>query len=70
MLFADKVVQYAHGAKDSTIRDLTHVRRRHQDDCYQYNDINPTAQKKYIIKSLTPVNTLFKRCGPLQSFDY
>ncbi len=40
---------------------------RSQDDCYQYNDINPTAQKKYIIKSLTAVNTLFKRCGQRQN---
>ena len=37
------------------IRKLTRVRRRRQDDCYQYNDSNPTAQKKYIIKSLTVV---------------
>ncbi len=34
--------------------ELTHVRRRRLDDCYQYNDINPIAQKKYIIKSLRP----------------
>ena len=32
------------------IREFTHVRRRRQVDCYQYNDINPLAQKKYIIK--------------------
>ena len=34
------------------IREFTHVRRRRQADCYQYNDINPVAQKKYIIKRL------------------
>ena len=33
-------------------REFTHVRRRRQVDCYQYNDINPVAQKKYIIKRL------------------
>ena len=31
---------------------FTHVRRRRQADCYQYNGINPVAQNKYIIKRL------------------
>ncbi len=48
-------------------RDLTHVRRRRKDDCYQYNDINPIAQKKYIIKSVTAVYKSSKRCGQGQN---
>ena len=30
----------------SDIREFTHVRRQRQDDGYQYNIINPIAQKK------------------------
>ena len=36
-------------------REFTNVRRRRQDDGYQYNDINPIVQKKWIIKSLAGV---------------
>ena len=32
--------------------EFTRVRRRRQADCYQYNGINPVAQKKYKIKRL------------------
>ena len=38
------------------IREFTHVRRQHQDDGYQYNIINPIAQKKLIIKSISRVS--------------
>ena len=31
--------------------EFVHV-RRHPADCYQYNGINPVAQKKYIIQRL------------------
>jgi hypothetical protein len=37
------------------IREFTNVRRRRQDDGYQYNDINPITKKKRIIKSLVGV---------------
>ena len=32
---------------------FTHLRQRRQAGCYQYNDVDPVAQKKYIIKRLT-----------------
>jgi hypothetical protein len=34
------------GYLNLSIRELTNVRRRRQNDGYQYNDINPIAQKK------------------------
>jgi hypothetical protein len=34
------------------IREFTNVRRRRQDDGYQYNDLNPIAQNKLIFKSI------------------
>jgi hypothetical protein len=37
------------------IREFTNVRWRRQDDGFQYNNINPIAQKKWIIKSLVGV---------------
>ena len=48
-------------------RNLTRVRRQRQNDCYQYNNINLIAQKKYIIKSLTVVYKSSKRCGQRQN---
>jgi hypothetical protein len=37
-------------------REFTHVRRQRQDDSYQYNIINPIAQNKWIIKSISGVS--------------
>ena len=50
------------------IRRFTHIRRR-QADCYQYKDINPVAQKKYIIfKNVKDsVYTSPQRCGQHQN---
>ena len=37
--------------QESITREFTNVRRQRQDVGYQYNDINPIAQKKLIIYS-------------------
>ena len=51
----------------SVLNKLTRVRRQRQNDCFQYNNINLIAQKKYLIKSLTVVYTPSKRCRPRQN---
>jgi hypothetical protein len=43
-------------------REFTYVRRQRQDDGYQYNVINPIAQKKLIIKRIAGVSDLSRFC--------
>ena len=44
-------------------REFTHVRQQRQDDGYQYNIINPIAQNKRIIKSISGEWSFRRRPG-------